>query len=166
MYACTAAGGSEADFNAMVSLFRKSDLHEEKDRIMRAGMCSFGEKELLRKSLDFAISDDVRSQDSVFLIGGVAANLQGRDMAWQFFKENREMLHERYKSGFLLSHLVSSVIERFLTEEKADMAVKFFEEHPMPGSERKVAQAVETIRLNCAWLARDGAAINKFLSNL
>jgi hypothetical protein len=38
----------------------------------------------------------------------------------------------------------------------------FFTEHPLPGSERNVAQSVETIRLNCSWLARDGQDIANF----
>ena len=39
---------------------------------------------------------------------------------------------------------------------------KFFTEHPLPGSERNVAQSVETIRLHAAWLSRDAADISNF----
>ena len=42
---------------------------------------------------------------------------------------------------------------------------QFFVDHPLPGSERNVAQAVETIRLNTAWLERDGAKIENFFKN-
>jgi puromycin-sensitive aminopeptidase len=69
----------------------------------------------------------------------------------------------RYKSGFLLTELTKSVSERFLTAEQADTVETFFREHPMAGSERSVAQAVETVRLNAAWLARDRDAVHKFL---
>ena len=34
-----------------------------------------------------ALGDKVRSQDSVHFIGSVAARRQGRDLAWQFFKD-------------------------------------------------------------------------------
>ena len=131
---------------------------------MRSGMASFSNKDVLRKSLDFSVSEDVRHQDSVYMIGRIAANNLGRDLAWQFFKDNFPMLKERYKSGFMLSHLVQSVSERFVTDEQADMVQKFFEENALPGSERKVAQALETVRLNSAWLARDGNAIEIFFS--
>jgi len=164
VYCCTAAAGNEADFTTMVALFRKEELHEEKDRLMRSGMASFSNKDVLRKSLDFSVSEDVRHQDSVYMIGRIAANNLGRDLAWQFFKDNFPMLKERYKSGFMLSHLVQSVSERFVTDEQADMVQKFFEENALPGSERKVAQALETVRLNSAWLARDGNAIEIFFS--
>jgi puromycin-sensitive aminopeptidase len=62
-----------------------------------------------------------------------------------------------------LTELTKSVSERFLTAEQADTVETFFREHPMAGSERSVAQAVETVRLNAAWLARDRDAVHKFL---
>lgn len=42
---------------------------------------------------------------------------------------------------------------------------QFFLDHPLAGSERNVAQAVETIRLNTAWLERDGQQIENFFKN-
>ena len=42
---------------------------------------------------------------------------------------------------------------------------KFFAEHPLPGSERVLAQSVETIRLHAAWLSRDANDIANFFKN-
>ena len=70
----------------------------------------------------------------------------------------------RYKPGFQLNGLASGVSERFLSLEKADMVETFFKENPMPGTERAVAQAVETVRLNAAWLTRDRAALHQYLT--
>jgi puromycin-sensitive aminopeptidase len=166
VYACTAAGGDDTDFENMVKLFKNSDMSEEKDRLTISGMASFGSKELLTKALHFAISENVRSQDTCHFIGRIAKNKNGRDLAWEFFKENFDMFRSRYKSGFLISHLVKSVSEGFVNEEKAAMIQKYFEENPLPGSERNVSQAVETIRLNSAWLFRDGASIKKFFETI
>ena len=41
---------------------------------------------LLNSALEFAVSADVRSQDSAFPICVVANNPKGRDAAWQFYK--------------------------------------------------------------------------------
>ena len=49
-------------------------------------------------------------------------------------------------------------------EDRAKEVEDFFTENAFPGSERNVAQAVETIRLNSAWLDRDGAKIKQFLA--
>ena len=48
----------------------------------------------------------MRSQDTVFVIGGVTGSLKGRELAWNFIKDKWSMLHDRYKGGFLLSRLI------------------------------------------------------------
>lgn len=163
VYSCVAAAGNEADYAAMLRLHEEADSHEEKERIARSGLAAFSDKVLLGKALEFSLCDKVRSQDSVHLIGSIAKNRAGRDLSWQFFKDNFVLLKGRYASGFLLSHLVKSCSERFLCETAATEVETFFIEHPLPGSERNVAQSVETIRLNSGWLARDGQDIANFL---
>ncbi len=53
-----------------------------------------------------SFQDEVRSQDTVFVIGGVTGHKEGKQLAWNFVKEKWELLHERYSGGFLLSRLV------------------------------------------------------------
>lgn len=78
-------------------LYREADLHEEKDRICR-NLGAIKDEKILRKVLDFAISEEVRSQDSVFVIISVAAlSSIGRDLAWEFFKNHWEVLLKRYE---------------------------------------------------------------------
>jgi len=166
VYSCVAAESRETDYTAMLRLHEEADSHEEKERIARSGLAGFLDRSLLSKALEFSLSPSVRSQDSVHLIGSVAKNRAGRDLTWQFFKDNFVQLKGRYASGFLLSHLVKSCSERFLTESAACEVETFFTEHHLPGSERNVAQSVETIRLNSAWLARDGQDIANFFKQI
>jgi len=165
VYSCVASAGQAEDYQAMLRLHEQADSHEEKERVARSGLAAFSDKALLSEALHFSIGSCVRSQDSVHLIGSIAKNRAGRDISWQFFKENFQLLKGRYASGFLLSHLVKSCSERFLTEDAAVEVEKFFTEHPLPGSERNVAQSVETIRLHAAWLSRDAADISNFFKN-
>ena len=60
----------------------------------------------------------MRSQDTVFVIGGVTGAVQGRESAWQFVKDQWSNLHERYQGGFLLARLVKSVTQNFVSDEK------------------------------------------------
>ena len=48
----------------------------------------------------------MRSQDTVFVIGGATGNKAGRDVAWQFLQDEWKKFHERYEGGFLLSRLI------------------------------------------------------------
>lgn len=64
------------------------------------------EKKILN-SLVFPRQDEVRPQDTVSVIGGVAgSSKQGRKAAWKFVKDNWEELFNRYQGGFLISRLV------------------------------------------------------------
>lgn len=62
----------------------------------------------------------MRSQDTVFVIGGVTGSVSGRELAWQFLKNNWGKLYERYEGGFLLARLVKSTTENFISQDKCD----------------------------------------------
>lgn len=162
--ACYRAVLQEADekvYEEMLNLYRSTDLHEEKDRISRA-LGSISDAQLLQKVIQFAMSDEVRAQDSVFVIASVAINPAGRDLSWAFFKENWKILLNQYSGGFLLTRLVKHLTENFATEDKAIEIENFFKEHEFPGAERTVQQSIETIRLSAAWLNRDILEIREF----
>lgn len=97
VYRAVMSCGNESTYEAFLKLYREADLHEEKDRICR-NLGAIKDEKILAKVLDFAISDEVRNQDSVFVIISVAAfSAVGRDLAWEFFKDHWEMFLERYQ---------------------------------------------------------------------
>ncbi|KAJ8924872.1 hypothetical protein NQ315_001027 [Exocentrus adspersus] len=161
-YKTVLRAGGKKEYDTLLQLYRSTDLHEEKDRISRS-LGAAKDPELLRKVLDFAMSDEVRSQDTVFVIISVALTPVGRELAWQFFKDNWSKIVERF-SGYLLTRLVKYLTENFASEKMSTEVEAFFREHKSPGTERTVQQAVETIQLNTAWLKRDSAAIKLYLS--
>lgn len=114
----------------------------------------------------FFFQHEVRSQDTVFVIASVALNSNGRDLAWQFFKDNWDKISERYTGGYLLSRLVKLLTEGFANDQMAKEVEDFFEKNKASGTERTVQQSIETILLNTSWLNRDSAAIEKYLSSI
>lgn len=53
------------------------------------------------------LQEEVRPQDTVSVIGGVAGgSKQGRKAAWKFVRDNWEELYNRYQGGFLISRLI------------------------------------------------------------
>ncbi|XP_055910052.1 puromycin-sensitive aminopeptidase [Eupeodes corollae] len=162
-YKAVLMDGDESTFQEMLKMYRSTELHEEQDRISRA-LGSIGDVKILRKVVDFAMSGEVRAQDAVFVVVAVAMNPKGRDMTWEYFKENYPKLLEQYQGGFLLVRLIKYLIENFASEEKALEVEEFFRTRDFPGTERTVSQSVETIRLNAAWLKRDLQSLTEYLS--
>lgn len=165
IYKACLSSGDETTFNQLLQLYRGTDLHEEKDRICRA-MGASKNKDILKKVLDFAMSDEVRSQDTVFVIISVGGSKVGRDLAWQFIQDNWSKLFNQYQGGFLLTRLVKNTTENFASIEKAEEVENFFKQNGCVGAERTIQQACETIRLNAAWLKRDYEKLQNFLQKV
>ncbi|XP_011692376.1 PREDICTED: puromycin-sensitive aminopeptidase isoform X2 [Wasmannia auropunctata] len=163
VYRAVLSVGDVNTYMTILNLYKETDLQEEKERILRA-LGATKDEDLLRKVLDFAMSEEVRAQDTVFAIMSVGLSYKGRLMAWNFFKEKWKTLLDRYEGGFLLARLVKFTTENFVTEEQAKDVESFFESHPTPGTERTVQQCVESIRLNAAWLSREKDSIKKYLT--
>lgn len=119
--------------------------------------------QLLEKALEFSMSDDVRAQDTVFIISSVSNSRQGRELGWDFVKKRWSELSERYQGSFLFNRLVK-LSENFASLEKAKEVDEFFKSHQSQTAERTIQQCVESIQLNAAWLSRDLNSIKRFFS--
>lgn len=155
---------NENVYEEMLNYYRTLDLREERDRISQALGC-IKNFELLQKSIQFAMSDEVRKQDAVSVLASVARNPLGHELSWTFFKENWETLSQQYQGGFLLKRLVKNVTENFTSNEKFLEVEEFFKTNNVPGTTRTVQQSLETIKLNTAWLKRDFVCISEYLKN-
>lgn len=164
VYATVLRNGTEETYNQMLKLYDSADMQEEKVRISRL-LGKVKDEKLIRRTLDFAMSDKVRSQDTVFVIAGVTGSVLGREIGWKFVQDNWTELHKRYQGGFLLSRLVKCMTENFVTEEKAQEVEAFFKANPAPAAERSKQQAVENVRLNAQWMQNQSADVTKFLKD-
>jgi len=165
VYGMVLRSGDAADFDRMIALHESADLQEEKVRILRS-LGSVQSPELIQRVLKFALSEHVRSQDTVFVISGACGSVAGRQASWEFTQSEWEVLNKRYGGGgFLLVRLIKIVTENFASEAKAEDVKSFFEKNPCPSAERSIRQSLENITLNVEQLRRDEAAIKDYLNS-
>ena len=163
VFALAAQSGGKEVYDQIWRLEGETDLAEEKIRLLMA-LSRFQEPELLNASLADALSSKVRSQDSITLVAGVAANPKGRNLAWEFVKDNWAEFDRRYGGGgFGLMRLVS-ICSNFNSQEKADEVDSFFAEHPTPAAERTIRQGLERVRLNIKWLEQNRQELTDWFS--
>ena len=161
VFSLVAQEGDRAMYDRIWELERAAELHEEKIRLLMS-LARFQQEDLLRETLDRSLSDDVRLQDTIFVVSAVAANNRGRNIAWDFLKEQWDEFDRRYGSGgFGLMRLVA-ITNSFTSNEKRDDVAAFFEEHPTPAAERTIRQALERIALNVAWLDRNREELGRY----
>jgi puromycin-sensitive aminopeptidase len=165
VYNITAQNGGEKEHSALTVAYKKnSNQHEEQERVGRS-LGSFKQPNLLKKTLTFSFSEAVRPQDSPGLFISVARNPFGRQIAWEFLKDNWKEIYKRYKGGHLLEWYIIA-FEKFHTKEDLQDFKSFFTKSPHTGIERLVQQTTETINSNIAWLKRDAKEIGEWLNNL
>ena len=154
MLSLTGQTGDRGIYDQLWKLEKDTDLQEEKIRLLLA-LTRFSDQGLLSETLERSLSSDVRLQDTISVITGVASNPSGRELAWEFIKDNWPEFDRRYGiGGFGVMRLVS-VCGNFTSPERLSDVESFFAEHPVPAAERTIRQALERIRLNIKWLERN-----------
>ena len=110
IYSAVASDCDAKTYELFFQLYRETDLNEEKNRIARA-IGATKDQSRIQKVIDFAMSNEVRSQDAVHVIAAMSINNKvGRDVAWNYFKENHNEFRKRYETGILISRLVKVII--------------------------------------------------------
>ena len=159
VFSLAAQAGDRATYDQLWELEERASLQEEKIRLLLA-MSRFQDVNLLNDTLEQSLSSRVRSQDTITVVAGVAANPAGREPAWEFVKSNWAEFDRRYGGGgFGLMRLVS-IVNGFTTEEGMADVEKFFTDNPAPAAERTIRQALERMRLNIRWLEQNRPALN------
>ena len=161
VFSLAAQAGDRTTYGQLWELEERTNMQEEKIRLLLA-MSRFQDAGLLNETLESSLSPRVRSQDTITVIAGVAANPTGREPAWEFVKNNWAEFDRRYGGGgFGLMRLVS-IVNSFSTEERKAEVETFFTENPAPAAERTIRQALERMSLNIRWLEQNRTALNSW----
>jgi aminopeptidase N/puromycin-sensitive aminopeptidase len=127
----------------------------------------FSDPQLLQRTLDFAVSPDVRSQDALQLITGVLRNPAGQKLAWDFIQTHWDAVAKA--GGPFASAEVVGATGGFCDAGMRDQVTEFFTAHKVEAAERTYKQTIERIN-NCvalksqqepqlaSWLGQHGTA--------
>jgi aminopeptidase N/puromycin-sensitive aminopeptidase len=130
-------------------------------------LAQFGDPKLLRRTLDFAVSPDVRSQDALRLISDVMHNPAGETLAWDFIQSHWDAIAKA--GGPFASGEVVGATSAFCDTGMRDQVTDFFAAHKIAAAERTFRQSIERIN-NCvdlksrqepqlsSWLGQHGTA--------
>jgi aminopeptidase N len=103
----------------------------------------FSDPKLVEKTLEFAISPQMRSQDAPYLISGVMRDPATEKQAWIFVQAHWgsiENLGGAFAGGIIVQGTGS-----FCDPVMRDEVQAFFTSHPAPAAERSLKQSIEQI---------------------
>ena len=108
---------------------------------------SFRDPALLEKTLDFALTDQVRNQD-LYIIGDVMQSRFGGPLAWDFVKSHWDQLMKKTGGSIGGAGAALGGTGSFCDARMRDDIKAFYEQHKLPGTERAFRQTQESIN-NC-----------------
>jgi aminopeptidase N len=146
----------------MAQLPKLSGKPEEYYRFFNA-LVWFRDPALAQRTLQFAISPDVRTQDTSTLISGLLSRPESRDATWEFVKANWDTL-TRSLGVFQGIPRIAGSVGTFCSRERKAEVEQFFMEHPVPAAERTLRQAFERIDNCVAVKERQAPAASAWLA--
>lgn len=163
MLRTAAVGGNTALYDRYKTRMQQVTSDPEEFYRFFNALTYFRDPALMTRTLEFAISEDVRSQDTATLFQGVMERHPGRDLGWTFMKTNWDRITKKLGSFQSLPTVIGSVGSACSTTTAADVR-QFFAKNPVAAAERTIAQTLERIE-NCAALEiRQSPVVSAWLS--
>ncbi|HEY7058756.1 MAG TPA: M1 family metallopeptidase, partial [Vicinamibacterales bacterium] len=117
---------------------------EERYRFLY-GLTEFSDPALVRRTLEYALGPEVRTQDTKLLVAAMIANDDTRALAWELLQQRWDDLQKKAGESTANGSIVAAV-GTFCDAEHAQQVDQFFTAHPVPDAARTLQQAKERIR--------------------
>lgn len=103
--------------------------------------------------------------DCHYMAQGLSENGKTRDLFWQYFKDNYADFYKELSTNVpIIERFVRFTFVNYQSEEMVKDLETFYGEKGIVGFERSYGQAVDTVRSNAKWFARDGQKVQQFVN--
>ena len=168
-FALAAVNGDSAFYDRVMAAWKGAKSPEQYYTFLFT-LARFDDPKLLERTLEFAVSPDVRSQDALQLVGAVMDNPAGEKLTWDFIQSHWDAIAKA--GGPFASAEVVQATSVFCDAGMRDQVTEFFSAHKVEAAERSYKQSIERIN-NCidlkshqepllaSWLGNHGKAGGK-----
>ncbi|MEX2586750.1 MAG: M1 family metallopeptidase [Actinomycetota bacterium] len=150
-----ADAGTPEEFDLFWRCHTEADSPQLAIRYLHA-LARFDEPELVARMLQLARTE-VRTQDAPFLLGRGLANRRTNRQVFEFIRQHWQELTDRFPSNSIV-RMVSG-ISTFTDPDLASAAQDFFDSHPIPQSQKTLAQHLEKMWVSVAFRQREAQAL-------
>ena len=144
-FALAALNGDQAFYDKLMAAL-KTPKSPEEYYIALFTLGRFDDPKLLQRTLEYALSPEVRSQDALGLIARVMYNPAGEKLAWDFVRQNWTAVEK--SGGPFASAQVVGATQSFCDATMRDQVAEFYAAHKIEAAERTYRQSIEQIN-NC-----------------
>jgi aminopeptidase N len=108
------------------------------------GLAEFPDPVLAQRTLEWTLTPDVRAQD-LSMVSNMVGNPATSDLAWNFMREHYPEIDKKTGSGLGGEYLFIGAASSLCDARKREEVEQFFQQHPLPGTERNQKEAIESI---------------------
>lgn len=151
-----AAKGGRKEYDELMSIYRKSDNDAQRKHVLHA-IGYIADPKLKQAALDWTTSGAVKLQDFFYVFNSVGSSDKvGQKVVWEYFQANLDRLKAMLaKANPSLMHAVIIYSSRhFVTRDRLEEVRAFLAAHPIKGTDRVVAQMLESMGVTVAFAER------------
>jgi aminopeptidase N len=146
----TAAHGDEGLYEKLLAVSKDpSDPGLQSDALRE--LAYFRHPELVTRTLNYAVSGQVRNQDSWIPIVILLSRRDTQDQTWSYIRKNWDKVHAQLTTASG-AHIVGAA-GSFCSVEKRDEVASFFATHKVDAAQRTLAKAIDSMN-DCVQLRR------------
>jgi aminopeptidase N/puromycin-sensitive aminopeptidase len=106
-------------------------------------LAHFTNPALITRTLDYAVSGQVRNQDSWIVLAILLNNRETRDQTWAYIEQNWDKVHAQFTTNSGVR--VVAATGSFCSVNQRDEVKNFFATHKVDASERTLSKAIDSI---------------------
>ncbi|KAF2725507.1 hypothetical protein K431DRAFT_280881 [Polychaeton citri CBS 116435] len=155
--------GGEAEYNAVLKEYETAKQSDERNVALRS-LGRAQDPKLIKRTLDYTLSKDVKSQDIYLPLAGLRAHADGVEALWAWLKAEWDTVTKRLPPSMtMLGSVVSMSTSSFTRPDQIADVEDFFGKKSTKGFDRDLAQSLDAMRAKRGWLDRDGKDVEAWL---
>jgi len=153
-----ASQGDEAQYKEFAQQFKKASTPQEEERFMYA-LAGFRDKGLLAKTLEKTLNGEIRTQNAPYIVRSVMLNPWGRELSWNFMKENWDKMMKVYPQ-VMITRMCEGVTG-LISEDLLIDVQSHFEHNAVKQGHRTIAQHLEKLAVAIYFKARERQTLER-----
>lgn len=147
--------GGKEEYEAIMDIFRGSHNTDERNTALRC-IGRAKDPELIQRTLDFTLSNEVKSQDIYLPASGLRSHAEGVEALFSWLNEKWPEISKRLSGNPpILGSMVTICTSSFAKPEQLEKVEKFFKDIDTKNFDQPLAQSKDAIRSKISWLQRD-----------
>jgi len=136
------SNGDAALYDKVLAISKNSNDPSEQEDALHT-LARFRDPSLVKRTLDYIASGEVRNQDSWTLLVALLRHRETRDQTWDYIQKNWDKVHAQLTVSSGADVVAATGF--FCTVRQRDEVIDFFTTHKVESSERTLAKAVDSI---------------------